>query len=204
VIGRLDKATSPRAARLQRGFSLVEVMVALVVVSLGLLGVAKMQALALASTGTAKMRSLAAIEAASLVSTMHADRNYWSSIAANLTVNVSSAGAISSTQDPGLNTAPASQCQSAATPCTSVQLAAQDLSEWATTLVQVLPGLQPSTITCTVDATGKNPVTCKITLSWVENVVALNTSTSATATTAQNNSALTNIAATQYALYTQP
>ena len=44
-----------------RGFSLLEVMVALVIISIGLLGVAKMQALAYASTSTASSRSLAAI-----------------------------------------------------------------------------------------------------------------------------------------------
>jgi type IV pilus assembly protein PilV len=180
-------------------------MVALVVVSLGLLGIAKMQALALASTGTAKMRSLAAIEAASLASTMHADRNYWSSITTNLNITFSSSAGLSSS-DGRLNTAPTSQCKSAAAPCTSDQLAAQDLSEWLGTVLQVLPGLGLSSINCTVDGTGKNPVTCKVTLSWVENVVALNTSTNAAATSAQNKTALTNaaFATTQYALYTQP
>ena len=42
-----------------RGFSLVEVMVAVVVLCVGLLGVAHMQALALSNTTTARMRSLA-------------------------------------------------------------------------------------------------------------------------------------------------
>ena len=60
------------------GFSLVEVMVALIVMSVGLLGIAKMQALALTSTTSARMRSLVALEAASLASTMRADRAYWS------------------------------------------------------------------------------------------------------------------------------
>ena len=40
------------------GFSLIEVMVALIIVSVGLLGIAKMQALAYASTGIAGKRSL--------------------------------------------------------------------------------------------------------------------------------------------------
>ena len=60
-----------------RGFSLIEVLVALVVVSIGLLGIAKMQAIAYSSTGVASKRSLAAIEAASLASSMHANRAYW-------------------------------------------------------------------------------------------------------------------------------
>ena len=185
------------------GFSLVEVMVALVVVSIGLLGIAKMQALALSSTGTAKMRSLASIEAASLASTLRADRGYWSAIAASLTVNVSSAGAVSSTQDPTLNAAPASHCAAVATPCTSAQVAAQDLSDWAKTLNGLLPA-GTAVVKCNVDATGANPVTCSIELDWNENVVALNTATSATATAAQNQTALSNLSATQYILYVQP
>jgi type IV pilus assembly protein PilV len=185
------------------GFSLVEVMVALVVISIGLLGIAKMQALALSSTGTAKMRSLASIEAASLATTMRADRNYWSAIGANLTVNVSATGAVSSTQDPTLNAAPASHCTSAATPCTSAQVAAQDLSDWATALVAVLPG-GSAVITCQVDATGANPVSCGIQLTWNENLIALNTATNASATATQNKNALSAASQTQYSLYVEP
>ena len=44
-----------------RGFSLIEVMVAIVVISAGLLGIAKLQALALSNTSTARLRSLAAL-----------------------------------------------------------------------------------------------------------------------------------------------
>jgi type IV pilus assembly protein PilV len=186
------------------GFSLVEVMVALVVVSIGLLGIAKMQALALSSTGTAKMRSLASIQAASLASTLRADRSYWSKITANLTVSVSSTtGAVTAVPDSTLNTAPASHCASAAAPCTSAQVAAQDLSDWAQTLIAVLPA-GSAVVKCNVDATLANPVTCSIQLTWNENVVALNTATSATATAAQNQFALSNISQTQYILYVQP
>jgi type IV pilus assembly protein PilV len=60
-----------------RGFSLVEVMVAVVVICVGLLGIAKMQALALSNSNTSRLRSLAAIEAAGLAAAMHSNREYW-------------------------------------------------------------------------------------------------------------------------------
>src|SRR6201987_2468405 len=60
-----------------RGFSLVEVLVAVVVICTGLLGIAKLQALSLSNTSTARLRSLAALEAASLASAMHSNRQYW-------------------------------------------------------------------------------------------------------------------------------
>jgi type IV pilus assembly protein PilV len=61
----------------ERGFSLMEVMVALVVSTVGLLGLAKMEALGLSSTSVAGSRSLAAIEASSLAAAMHANPGYW-------------------------------------------------------------------------------------------------------------------------------
>src|SRR5262249_20277585 len=113
----------PRGRSRYEGFSLVEVMVALIVMSVGLLGVAKMQALALSSTGNARIRSLAALEAASFASTMRADRDYWASVAKDPAV-VFANGTVSQTSDKTL--APkGSDC-----PCTSPQLAYADLQEW--------------------------------------------------------------------------
>src|SRR5690349_21912373 len=59
------------------GFSLVEVMVAVVVICVGLLGIAKMQALSLSNTTTSRQRALAAMQAASIASAMHSNREYW-------------------------------------------------------------------------------------------------------------------------------
>ena len=53
-------------ARDCRGFTLLEVMVALVVLCLGLLGILKLEAAAISSTTIAAKRSLAALEASSL------------------------------------------------------------------------------------------------------------------------------------------
>ena len=66
------------------GFSLVEVMVAVVVICVGLLGIAKMQAMAVSNTNMSRQRSLAAIEAASIASAMHSNREYWAESAPGL------------------------------------------------------------------------------------------------------------------------
>lgn len=193
---------------LQAGFSLVEVMVALLVVSIGMLGIAKMQALALSSTGTAKMRSLASIEAASLASTIHADRRYWFYLTNALTVTVSSAGTVASAQDATLNSTAAARptpCTAVppATPCTAAQIAAQDLGEWADGIIGILPPNSASTITCNAPSATVT-VECSIAITWTENVVSSDVGQSSSATQAQNSSALQNITTSQYTLYVDP
>lgn len=195
----------------QAGFSLVEVMVALLVVSIGMLGIAKMQALALSSTSTAKMRSLASIEAASLASTIHADRKYWFYLPSALTVTVSSAGAVASTQDSTLNSTAATRAATPnpctavppATPCTAAQIAAEDLGEWADGVIGILPPNSASTITCNAPSATVT-VECKIVIAWTENVVSSDVGQNSSATQAQNTSALQNITSSQYTLYVDP
>src|SRR5580704_6582490 len=89
---RLERArnrTSASAYRRARGFSLMEVMVALVVSTVGLLGLAKMEALALSSTSVASSRSLAAIEASSLAAAMHANPGFWQAGTAQASYTIS-------------------------------------------------------------------------------------------------------------------
>ncbi len=77
----------------QSGFSLIEVMVALIIIAVGMLGIAKMQALALSTTQSSGTRSLVAIEAASLAASMHANRDYWATSApSSFTVSVQATG----------------------------------------------------------------------------------------------------------------
>ena len=69
--------TTGRAGR-EAGFSMLEVLVTLVVVATGLLGFAKMQAAAVSNTQIARVRSLIALQASSLASSMYSNRHYWS------------------------------------------------------------------------------------------------------------------------------
>jgi type IV pilus assembly protein PilV len=183
------------------GFSLVEVMVALVVISVGLLGIAKMQALALSSTSNARSRSLAALEAASLASTMRADRSYWSSIITDPNVAVATAPTGFTASDAAL-VAPGTGCSTVSACTNPAQLAAQDLADWATALSTAVPR-GTATINCTV-ATVTVPTSCKIKLTWTENLVQTNTATATGATQAATSAALQNVAATTYTLFVDP
>jgi type IV pilus assembly protein PilV len=162
-----------------RGFSLVEVMVALIIVSVGLLGIAKMQALALSSTGTARLRSLAALEAASLAASMHADRAYWAAgaTAAPITITGTSAGPTISDTTLATITSCTQSGATRPTACTAAQMAAEDLQQWAGggTVTGGLQTLLPNylaTISCE-NAAGA-PVTCTITIQWSEHLVNIN------------------------------
>lgn len=167
---------SVTAAPRSRGVSLLEVLIALVVISIGMLGIAKMQALAIASTRVSSMRSLIAIEASSLASAMHANSVYWSappvaSAAATFEVDVTSGatgGTITKSSDSALQ-AGSTDCTSAT--CVGAPMAEYDLQQWGTALFNVMP-----TSTGSVICSGLPPA-CTITVNWTESYVAMNAAT---------------------------
>jgi type IV pilus assembly protein PilV len=165
----------------ERGFSLVEVMVALVICAVGLLGLAKMESLALSSTSVANSRSLAAIEASSIAAAMHANSGYWAAGFAPATTIVSAANNFSAA--PPCMTAGAGSCIPSA-------MAFYDLQQWAIALNAVLPGYL-ATISC---STTGFPVTCTIQIQWTENAVAVSS---------QQNQ-IGALAVPTYVLYVQP
>ena len=165
-----------------RGFSLVEVMVALIIVSVGLLGLAKMESLALSSTSVASGRQLAALEASSMAAMMHANRAYWATTLAGASTTVTSATA---------TTLPAVVCTSIGTCTTPLQVALYDEYLWARGLAGVLPNFL-GTITC---STSTLPVTCTITVQWAEAGVAISA-------TQQTN--MSNLASPTYTVFVEP
>jgi type IV pilus assembly protein PilV len=175
---RSTRSTGSNVSARERGFSLVEVMVALIIICVGLLGIAKLEALMLSSTGTSRLRALVALQAASLADTMHADRDYWGGnsvywVPANGPLALTGTEATGATAWVGTN-APAGagdpSCVNAV--CNSVQLATYDLDQWANGLKQVLQN-STSTIGCSL-AAATGLVTCSIQVQWTENTVAAN------------------------------
>jgi type IV pilus assembly protein PilV len=178
-----------------RGFTLVEVMVALIIIAIGTLGIAKMQALALSNTNASRTRALAAIEASSLAAAMHANRAYWASyISAPGTISVATTGGTgsvtsdSATMQAALTTVAGTQCStgtlfkaqlscycasatSSSCGTTYINLAASDLYDWSSGLASMLPAAKASVSCVNTDS----PVDCTVTLTWTENVVALTT-----------------------------
>jgi len=163
-----------RFGRRCTGFSMIEVLVTMLVVSLGLLGIAKMQAAAISNTQVARVRSLIALQAGSLASFMHGNPGYW---AAGLAPATFTATGATITDATGVLTATSPDCASAASaPCTPAQLAAHDVRDWVANFNAQFPSYT-ATVNCTT-ATG-SPVSCNINLTWVENYIAINRSTAA-------------------------
>jgi type IV pilus assembly protein PilV len=196
------------------GFSLVETMVALLVISIGLLGIAKMQALALASTGTARMRSIAALEAASIATMMHANRGYWSSfvtpptgtpVVATITIPGTS-GRTFDTTGTTVTMPTSGDCNYPHT-CTESQLAAVDLTSWTTALQTTMPSNATASIVCsgsTSTPAPGTPVACTVQINWTENLVELDTGMNASLNATQKLNALQAGAATHFILYVDP
>jgi type IV pilus assembly protein PilV len=177
----------------QRGFSLVEVMVALIVICVGLLGIAKLEALMLSSSGTSRVRALVALQAASLADAMHADREFWDGGSPHWNPSggtaLSVTGSTVSGTSPSLSS-PNADLQAAlaaalpvadsSTPgdvclgtlCNSAQLAGDDLAQWAVNLAGVLPN-SSSQVTCS-QVPVVLVVSCTISITWNENTVAAN------------------------------
>lgn len=130
--------------RENRGFSLLEALIALLILAVGLLGIAGMQAAALYQTHSSTVDGLAAIDAQSLAAEISANT------AGLAYYNTTSATSVSSS----------TQCTSVSAPCTAAQMATYNLAQWGTNLAASLPKGNGA-VTCTL-ATSQ----CTITVQW--------------------------------------
>jgi type IV pilus assembly protein PilV len=181
--------TTPTPSFHARGFSLIEVMVAIVVICIGLLGIAKMQAMALSTTNMSRQRSLAAIEAASFASAMHSNRQYWGNLPIPLNVSIRGNNVVQSTDailraQTIADLATLNDCIGAAdgvpkctnpSPTTNQRLAAFDLSLWwVNSVSKQLPNPAVIVICPQVPAGNPAPISCTVQIQWSEKAIAIN------------------------------
>jgi len=136
-----------QSLRRARGFSLIEVMIALLVLAVGILGAGALQTIGLQTTQGAYLRSQAVIFAGDMVDRMRANRTQIASYAG---VNTSS---VTVTSIP--------TCWTDLAGCTPAQIVTSDVSRWASSLGSLPSG------TGTITSNGGNTYT--VTVNWSEN-----------------------------------
>jgi type IV pilus assembly protein PilV len=157
--------------RCATGFSLLEVLIALVITVIGLFGLAKMQAAAIANTQIARGRSLIALQSESLAGAMHGNKGFW--LAGTAPATFSMAGTTVTDVSGTLNIA-TPDCK--ATTCTPNQLAAYDVQAWAAEMNAHFP-TYTATVNCSTQT--NRPITCTVTTTWTESYLAYNQTTAA-------------------------
>ncbi|MCP4128534.1 MAG: type IV pilus modification protein PilV [Gammaproteobacteria bacterium] len=129
----------------QRGYSLMEVLVAMIILAVGLLGIAGLQALSVKNTHSAYLRSQATLLAYEIIDDIRANP----SAMANYAIAIGAAL-------PSLSTA----CIGVSASCTTAQLAAYDISQWSSGITGLLPGGDASVVVSGDDVT--------VTVQWVD------------------------------------
>lgn len=149
--------------REQTGFSLVEAMVALLIIAVGLLGIAGLQAYSLSNTHNARVRALAAIEASNMAAYLASNSTYWANQPGRIT-NVTAGSP--PTLSPGTLANASTNC-SVVAGCTPLEIAATDLTRWGSVdQLGLLPQGQGK-ITCRRN-------TCTIAVGWKTKQIAVN------------------------------
>ena len=159
----------------QRGFTLLEALLTLFVLTIGILGVAGLQMRAMSSGGMAMQRTVVLMKTQELLERMRANK-------ANL-ISYAGAGA-------GTNGGCSDGGGGAAVACAGAAMAAHDLFQWRSDLVGLLSAAAVGTtpITVTPGASAASPSTIQITVNWTAK-----TNQQGVATQAQSYSVTTQI-----------
>ncbi len=146
----------------ESGFSMLEILVSMIIIMIGVLGIAGMQLLSINNTEIARYQSLASLLASSMTGQMQSNVAYWGGVSTTITI----AGAV-------ITGGPAAGGSCLNTVCTAPKLAYYDLQNWGSAVASTLPS-GTGTITC---APIPAPTVCTVTLSWSEKNVALSNPT---------------------------
>lgn len=136
------------------GFTLIEVLVALVVLSIGVLGIASLQVATLASTHDAYLQSVSAIQATDLEERIRANRG-----ASDEYLDLAGDGDLVGISELVPKTLPTS-CQAPSAGCDKKSLAAYDTGRWAWMTAALFPP------TLKVRLQKLNGTSYRLTMSW--------------------------------------
>jgi type IV pilus assembly protein PilV len=143
---------APTRQGVQSGFTLIEVLVALVVLSIGLLGIAKLVLFGVRANDSAYLRTQAVNLAYGVLDNMRGN------------VTVAQAGAYTVALGP--YAPPGQMCNAVAAPCAGAALAAYDLYQWKQQLLASLPNGDGTVTTTIVPMPVGQLVTAVITVQW--------------------------------------
>ncbi|MFC5526422.1 type IV pilus modification protein PilV [Rhodanobacter ginsengisoli] len=150
---RSNYLTAITVPRRQSGVGLIEVLVAVLVVSIGFLGIAALQAMSMSTNNSAMARSMATVASYSILDAMRADINSAKHGDYNGTVTPATAAV------PAVGGTAAIPANSAACPAAGTTLAAYQLSQWCGQLSTSLGSSTNTTGTISCDANGQCTVT---------------------------------------------
>lgn len=141
--------------RSQRGFSLIEALVAFLILSVGMLGIASLQTVSLRAGSTAALRNVAVIKAGEFMELIRSNPTQ----VANYAVGASSTGTDNNCSDTGTVSA-----------CTPQQMAEDDIYHWLQSLRGALPNNSgtSATVSITPPAAGEALTTVTISINWTE------------------------------------
>ncbi len=145
--------------KFEQGFTLIESLLALFVLTIGILGVAGLQMQGMRSSNMALQRTIVVIKTQEIIERMRANSTWDEnkrSAADNLTVLQAYAGSPT-----------AGGCNSGSF-CDGLTLAAHDLSVWQSELTSMLPTLESANIVVTPPAVAGEPTTVMVTTTWTD------------------------------------
>ena len=151
----MNTSYTRHAGRTDQGFTLLEVLIALLVLSIGLLGIGKLMMLSARANDSAYMRSQATALAYTILDAMRANRGE----------------ALAGSYDIAVGPGPAPVACTSAAPCSSTAQAQNDLNLWKNALTAALPAGNGSVTTAPVlNASGITQVTAFVTVQWNDTV----------------------------------
>lgn len=166
--------------REQRGFGMLEALISMVVIMIGVLGMAGMQMLAINNTENARYQSIAAMQASSMATQMLANAAFWRAAPATVTVNGLT---VTNVNQGNTNNKAKNKIKNKGggntycntTVCTATEMAYFDVESWGIEMASALPSGAGS-ISCVITL---SPTVCTLTMTWMEKNIALTRATGA-------------------------